>query len=284
MTAPSAPSGKIVDFDQIVTMISYKVEGPDFKSWNNDPMFSANAMYFMYKRPCKVKVEFFPTPNTQLSGLVDVYRWTAITSNRSSFDIAPYRVGGENPTAFEFHANPFYLDLQIGYFEPRVYKGSSTGKIEVTKQFEFRSDKYTGYALFLARRARDMRDWAQQSFYSGDYGLCLHFSRLSIELSLKAIFPAFETSFEWEHDLSKKGRFPLREKIHKEMPDFPLEKILWISQKRIRPDRTDFYGDSESYCPADKLIDEFEAQLAWQDAVFTYERCMALVEKELKIP
>lgn len=68
------------------------------------------------------------------------------------------------------------------------------------------------------------------------------------------------------------------------MPAFPLEKILWISQKRIRPDRTDFYGDPESYYPADKLIDEFEARLAWQDAIFTYEQCRALVEKELKTP
>jgi hypothetical protein len=183
MTTISAPTGKIVDFDRLGTMIPYKIEGDDFKSHNNDPMFLANATYFMYRKPCKVQVEFFPIPNVQASGLVDVYRWTAITSNRHSFDLSPSAVAGANPNPFEFYANPFHLDLRIGYFEPRVYRGSSLGSIQVTKQFEFRSDKYTSYALFLARRARDMRDWAQQSFFSGDYGLCLHFSRLGIELS-----------------------------------------------------------------------------------------------------
>ena len=280
---PPAPN-KMVDFDQQVA--PYTIDGGNFKSHNGDNTFDANAIYFKYTKAYKVKVVFFPDPGENFYGVVDIYRYTMITARTANFDVRPTRIAGTNPVAFEFYANPYYLDLQVGFFEPRVYKGSfHLARIEVTKELEFQHGDYTRYALFLARRARDMLESARQGLFSGDYGLCMHFSRLSIELSLKMIFPAFkEESFQWVHDLSKRGVIPpkLRKQLHRETTDFPLERLLWLSQQHIRSDRTDFYGDPESLYPADMVVEHPEALAAQEDASFTHEKCMQLVEMKLK--
>jgi HEPN domain-containing protein len=266
-------------------MTMHTIADEDFKSHNGDRTFGVNAIYFKYTKPYKVKVEFVPAQTQDFYGYVDVYRFTATTAGSTNFDIRPTRIGGRGPATFEFYANPFYLGLGIGFFEPRVYKGFfNIARIEVTKQFELRSDDHSRYALFLARRARDMLDYATESAQSGDYGLCLHFSRYCIELSLKTIFPAFGETFAKEHDItkSKEGLSKVRRQIRDEMPDFPLEKLLFVSQKHIRPDRVDFYGDPENAIPADMVINEAEARTAFQDSIFTNHECMRLIDKKLK--
>jgi hypothetical protein len=248
---PPEPN-KIVDFDQ--QAVPYTIEGVDFKSHNGDNTFAANAIYFKYTKAYKVKVEFFPARAMSFYGVVDVYRYTTTTARSANFDVRPTRIAGTNPVAFEFYANPYYLGLQVGFFEPRVYRGSlHLTRIEVTNELEFQHGAYTRYALFLARRARDMLDSARQALFS-------------------------------VHDLSKRGVIPskLREQLHREATDFPLERLLWLSQQHIRPDRTDFYGDPESLYPADMVIEYSEAQTAQEDAIFTYEKCMQLVEMKLK--
>jgi len=44
------------NFDLIT---EYIVMGSEFKSWNNDPNFKLNALYFKFTKPYKVQVDFW---------------------------------------------------------------------------------------------------------------------------------------------------------------------------------------------------------------------------------
>jgi HEPN domain-containing protein len=281
----SPSNGTIEEFDKLDT---YTIEKDRFRSHNADPMFDLNAVYFRYSKPYRAAITFVSNPTTNrqkeepeivVVSFADVLRWSPLP-NHLVYEMKPAPIIGDTKTyAFRFYANPYYLGLGVGFFEPRIYKQAhNVGKVVISKELELKDCEKTRYALFLARRAKDMLDFSIQAFYAKDYGLCLHFSRLSMELALKTIFPAFGQRFEWGHDPSKLFNHGFRDTIHRKAPDFPLERLLWLSQHHVRPDRSDFYGDSVSYAPADLVVKSREAWTATNDAELAYQECTRLME------
>jgi len=83
----------------------------------------------------------------------------------------------------------------------------------IKKLVEFKEDNWCKYAMFLIRRVKDMYDLAKEKEKGQVYGLCLHFSRFCIELSLKSIFPIFKNNVPYVHDVNEKVSDNLRKQI-----------------------------------------------------------------------
>lgn len=276
---PSKLIGEVKDFDNLK---QYVISGDEFKSWNNDPIFKdsgLNAMYFRYTKPLKVEVEFIIGAKF---GMIDIVSYIP---DHPQFEVRPivlhFSPKESNVTKFQFYANPFYLNKNKGYFEPRVYAGFHTvEKVRIAKLLTLKANRECKYALFLLKRAKKLLNLAQEEYYAADYGLSLHFSRLTIELSLKSIYPIFGKTFEKIHDID----FPekLRQRILKVAPDFPFSKLLWICQRHVRPARMDFYGDELGFEPSYSIVDEDEVGKAISDARYCYDNSTLLLDNFLK--
>lgn len=275
---PSPLRGKIKDFDKLKTQCV--ISGDRFKSWNDDPVFRKNgfnAMYFRYTKPYKVEVEFIVGMEY---GIIDIVLWDP---EYPQFIVKPMVLHaptseeiGER-TKFQFYVNPFYLGRIKGYFEPRVYAGFHTvTEVKVSKLLTLKTSKKCEYALFLLKRAKKMLSLAQEEFHAANYGLSLHFSRFTIELSLKSIYPIFGITFEKVHDIVFSEN--LRRRVLKEIPDFPFSKLVWICQQHVRPARMDFYGDELGFTPASSIVEKSEADKAINDGQYCYENATLLFD------
>ena len=199
-----------VDFDQINQSV---VEGDRFKSWNDDSNFKFNALYFKYSKPYKVEIEFWGDINN-LVGIIDLLFWPNVYYEIKPTEIRiNYSIDSQKPASFIFYANPFFRKLGEGKFEPRVYNTGNISKVIIKKLVEFKEDNWCKYAMFLIRRAKDMYDLAKEKEKGQVYGLCLHFSRFCIELSLKSIFPIFKNNVPYVHDVNEKVSDNLRKQI-----------------------------------------------------------------------
>jgi len=286
---PSELSGKIIDFDELD---EYVIKDDDFKSWNDDPLFKENglnAMYFKYTKPCKVEIEFIIEEKG--NGTIDVVSWHP---EHPQFEVRPvvlsltrknqyvrFLLEENDITKFTFYANPLYLELNEGYFEPRVHAGFHEVKeVKISKLLTLKANKECKYALFLLKRAKKLLDFAKEEHASGDHGLSLHFSRFAIELSLKSIYPVFGMTFKYEHDV--KFQEDIRKKIQEVIPDFPLSRLLWICQQHVRPARIDFYGDELGFVPSYSFMEKDEARTAINDARYCYEKSTLLLDSVQK--
>lgn len=273
------------DFDSID---EYIVTGKEFKSWNEDPNFKLNCIYFKFTKPFKVKVDFHGDPH-MVFGVVDILLWPTSYYEVKPTQIIPNRSEPQRPASFQFYANPYFRGKREGSFEPRVYKTGNISKVVIKKLLELKKDNWCKYALFLIRRAKEMYELAREKQKGQDFGLCLHFSRFCIELSLKSIFPMFEQNIPYVHDVSKYflkagASQKLRKDISKQSPDFIeiLPRLLWISQLHIRPERLDFYGDPWSQAPPDLFVTKDEAQVAMTDAEICYQKCCRLFDRVMR--
>lgn len=270
-----------VDFDQID---QYIAEGENFKSWNDDSNFKLNVLYFKYSKPYKVEIAFWGGVSNAV-GIVDLLLWpNAYHEIKPTQFRIDYGNASQQPAIFTFYANPFFRKLGEGKFEPRVYNTGNISKVVIKKLVEFKEDDWCKYALFLIRRAKDMYDLANEKEKGQVYGLCLHFSRFCIELSLKSIFPIFKNNVPHVHDVSEKLSDDLRNQITQKAPNFAedLPRLLWISQLHIRPGRLDFYGDPSSLAPPDLFVTKEEANVALRDAEMCYQKCCGLFENIMK--
>jgi HEPN domain-containing protein len=267
-----------IDFDAIK---QYDAEGENFKSHNNDSNFKLNCIYFKYSKPYKIGIEFWGDENS-VFGIIDLLFWP-----NTYYEVKPtqaridYKGKPKKPLKFEFYANPFFRKLGEGKFEPRVYNTGNISKLVVKKMLQFKDDDWSKYAMFLIRRAKDMYDLAHEKANGQVYGLCLHFSRFCIELSLKSIFPLFQKTVPHTHEVSEEVSIGLRQQICRKAPEFieDLPRLLWISQLHIRPGRLDFYGDPISRAPSDLFITQEEGITALKDAELCYQKCCKLFEK-----
>lgn len=268
-----------IDFDANTELI---FEGNELSSKNNDSNFKLNAVYFKYTRAYKVEIQLWGSVSPLLA-LSDLLLWP-----NGYFEIKPNFVRQEDitkPAIFQFYANPYFMGLGEGKFEPRVYISSTVSKVVVKKLSIFKEDAWCRYALFLIRRAKDMLDIASEKFQGQVFDLCMHFSRYSIELSLKSVFPMFGLVLPREHDVSLQFSQHLREQIERKSPEFhaALPRLLWISQQHISPDRFDLYGDPNSRTPPDLFVTPNEAKMALDNAIQCYQRCYALFDKVMAI-
>jgi len=267
-----------IDFDKIG---EYIAEGDNFKSWNDDSNFKFNALYFDFSSPYKIEIEFWGSEKSTV-GIIDLLFWP-----NAYFEIKPtqFRInhesGSPKPENFSFYANPYFRNRGTGRFEPRVYATGNISKVIVKKTLEFKEDDWCKYAIFLIRRAKDMYDMAKEKEKGQVYGLCLHFSRFCIELSLKSLFPVFQMNVPHKHDVSKEISKNLRYKIRHDAPNFEgdLTRLIWISQLHIRSDRLDFYGDPLSLAPSDLFVTPEEGKTALNDAEICYQKCCQLFEE-----
>lgn len=268
------------DFDSIEE--EYVVAGEEFKSWNADPNFRFNALYFKFRKPYKVKVEFWGDEK-YLDGVVDILSWP-----NSYYEFRPTRITihygirhePRKPAHFEFYTDPFFFGASEGSFEPRVYELGNVAKVVIKKLLELEENKRSKYSLFLIRRAKEMYELAREKERGKDYGLSLHFSRFCIELSLKSIFPTFEHTIPHEHDVSGHFSKKLRNRIGNKLPTFmdDLPRLLWISQLHSRLDRLDFYGDPLSQTPPHLFMTPDEAQVALKHAELCHRKCCELFD------
>jgi HEPN domain-containing protein len=264
-----------IDFD---ANSEFVFQGNELISKNNDASFRLNAVYFQYTRAYKVEVQLWASEG-QLLAMSDLLLWP-----NGYFEIKPNIVRLEDaakPAIFQFYANPYFMGLGKGKFEPRVYISSNISKVIVKKLLVFRQDISCKYALFLIRRAKDMLDIATEKYQGSVYDLCMHFSRYCIELSLKSVFPMFDLVLPREHDVSLQFSQHLREKIEQKSKTFfaALPRLLWISQQHISPDRLDLYGDPNSRTPPDLFVTANEAKIALDNAVQCYQRCCELFDE-----
>lgn len=275
---PSQLGGKVKNFDNLN---EYAISGDEFKSWNDDPLFKKNglnAMYFHYTKPCKVEVEFIITARF---GMIDVVSWIP---DHPQFEVRPivlhFAPKESNVTKFQFYANPFYLNGNEGYFEPRVYAGfHMVTEVRITKLLTLKTNKECKYALFLLKRAAKMLNSAKEEHHAGDYALSLHFSRFAIELSLKGIYAILGITFEKRHDIAFSEN--LRQRVLKVVPNFPFSRILWICQRHIRPARMDFYGDELGFEPSYSFVDKDEAENALNATQYCYGNATLLLDRIL---
>lgn len=276
-----------VDFDSIKE--EYVVRGKEFKSWNNDLNFRFNCIYFKFTKPFKVLVEFWSDPGP-VFGVVDILMWQPGSYYEvKPTHIEPNREEPQKPASFDFYANPFFRGQKGGKFEPRVYNTGNISKVIVKKLIELQQSDWSKYALFLIRRAKDMYNLAREKARRQDFGLCLHFSRFCIELSLKSIFPMFQENIPFKHDVSEHflrsgASKNIRKQIRRRSPDFieALPRLLWISQLHIQPDRLDFYGDPLSRAPPDLFVMPREAKVALNDAEICYQKCCKLFDTVMR--
>lgn len=135
--------------------------------------------------------------------------------------------------------------------------------------------------MFLIRRSKDMLDIAVEKFQGQVFDLCMHFSRYSIELSLKSVFPMFQLVLPREHDVSLQFSQNLRDQIQRKSEEFynALIRLLWISQQHISPDRFDLYGDPQSRTPPDLFVTPTEAKVALDNASQCYQQCCKLFDR-----
>lgn len=280
---PSARPEKVIDFDKIK---EYEISGEAFKSWNSDQVFDGNghnAVYFQYTKPYKVRVDFIVSLLGQKLpfGFVDVVSWMP---HNPSFEIRPtalHLLQLKDDITFDFYVHSFPRDRKTGFFEPRVYKGFHTVEaIKITKLLTLKENKKCQYTLFLIKRAKEMFDLATEKCREGDYGLANHFARLTIEFSVKSVFSALGRQFTLTHHpkVDKNRYKEVREKV----PDFPLTRLLWISEKYAEPSRKDFYGNEEAFEPSYTFVDHDEAVKAVEYASFCYENATLFVDNVLR--
>ena len=282
---PSPRPKKTKNFDRIS---EYVIKGKAFKSWNLDPAFKEkghNALYFRYKRPHKVRVEFVvPEVDGKKTpyGIVDVVRWLPKTP---SFEIRPTTLQSpylEGDTSFDFYVHSFDRETGEGHFEPRVYPGfHNVEAIRVSRLLTLKRNEECEYTLFLIGRAREMLDLAEQKWREGDSGLSNYFARFAIEFSLKSIFSALGVPFKLKHH--PKIDRNLHKRIRKKLSGFQLSKLLWASQKYSQPSRMDFYGDEVGFEPSNSFIDPDEAIKAVQHARFCYKQASLFADSVLRV-
>lgn len=285
---------KVIDFDNTK---EYTISSQEFRSWNNDPAFANNghnAMYFRYTKPYKIKIDFIvkshqneKTPTAY--GLIDVVSWMP---ENPLFELRPtalHLLGLKDDFSFRFYVDCFHKNRKEGFFEPRVHKGFHTVQaIRVSKLQTLRVSRNCEYTLFLTRRAKTMLELANQKYQEGDYGLSYHFARFTIEFSLKGIFSALGKQFTLSHHPKEASKQPkadknLRKQIRDKIPNFPLTKLLWTSQKYSKPSRMDFYGDETGLEPSYKFMDTNEADQALKDARVCYENAMVVFDNFLHV-
>ena len=265
-------------------MDEYIAEGDNFKSWNDDSNFKFNALYFNFSKPYKIEIEFWGSEKTTV-GIIDLLFWP-----NAYYEIKPtelridHKGDSPRPVSFVFYANPYFRKIGKGRFEPRIYSTGNISRVIIKKTMEFQENDWCKYAMFLIRRAKDMYDLAKEKEKGQVYGLCLHFSRFCIELSLKSIFPIFQLDAPRSHDVSEDVSKKLRDKIRHDVPNFAevLPRLLWISQLHIRPGRLDFYGDPLSRAPSDLFVTPEEGQIALRDAEICYKKCCELFEEVMR--
>ena len=70
--------------------MEYTVKDKEFKSWNNDPNFKFNCLYFKFSKPYKVQVEFWGGENKKEMEVLDKAIYFSTKSGNNSFgtDIA----------------------------------------------------------------------------------------------------------------------------------------------------------------------------------------------------
>lgn len=267
------------DFDSLK---EYVIEGEDLKSWNNDPPFKLNCMYFKFTKAYKVEVQLFSDDN-QIIAITDLLLWPNCYYEMKPTEIRLKFAEDKKPAVYpyQFYANPYFKGLGEGKFEPRVYLNSNISRVLVKKLLVFKEDPCSKYSLFLIRRAKDMHDIALEKARGQVYDLCMHFSRFCIEFSMKSVYAVFGKTFPHSHDIGRGFAPDLRQTIEKVSPEFAksLPKLLWVSQQCIGPDRFDLYGDPESKTPPDLIVTETEAVNALNNAKFCHQQCCELFEK-----
>jgi len=270
------------DFDPLT---EYAIEGEELKSWNDDPSFKLNAIYFKFTKAYKVEIQL-SSEDSRMIAITDLLLWP-----NSYYEIKPTAVKIDftkeprRPAIFQFYANPYFKGFGEGKFEPRLYQNSIVSKVVVKKLLVFKDDSWCKYSLFLIRRAKDMYDLAAEKHLGQVYDLCMHFSRYCIEMSLKSVFPMFKLVLPREHDVSLHFSQGLRQQIARVSPDFAaaLPRLLWVSQQHISPDRFDLYGDPDSQTPPDLFVTLNEATIALENARLCYQQCCNLFEKVMKM-
>ena len=274
----------MVDRDFDLVEGHYVVEGEELKSWNNDPNFKFNCIYFKFTKPYKLGVEFWPDSGP-VFGVVDVLFWPG-----SHYEVKPTRIEArgppQKPASFEFYANPFFAGKKERKFEPRVYNIGNISKVVIKKLFRLKESEWCTYTLFLIHRAKDMIELAREKERGLDFGLCLHFSRFCIEFSMKSFFTILERRFPPDHDVGKSFSKDMLDSMVRKLPSFAnvLPRLLWISQQyspHTRP-RLEFYGEPLNLASPDLFITPDEAKIALANAELCYRECCEFFDNVMK--